>query len=62
MDDRELLDLIPLLENLSKVDSVYAVLKNKEQVQQQIQSASALTNSSPKRSSTTGTTTAAAVT
>ena len=32
MDDRELLDLIPLLEKLSKVDSVYAVLKNKKQV------------------------------
>ena len=30
MDDRELLELIPLLEKLSKVDSVYAVLKNKE--------------------------------
>jgi len=30
MEDRELLELIPLLEKLSKIDSVYTVLKNKE--------------------------------
>ena len=30
MEDRELLELIPLLEKLSKVDSVYSVLKNKD--------------------------------
>ncbi len=28
MNDRELLDLIPFLENLSKVDSVYGVLQS----------------------------------
>jgi len=28
MNDRELLDLIPFLEQLSKVDSVYAVLQS----------------------------------
>lgn len=47
MDDRELLDMIPLLEKLSKVDSVYAVLKNKELVQQQLHPG----NNSLKRSS-----------
>ena len=35
--NQELLNLIPQLEKLSKVDSVYAVLKNKEQVQQNLQ-------------------------
>ena len=62
MDDRELLDLIPLLEKLSKVDSVYAVLKNKEQVQQhlqQIQSNSGNNQSSLKRSQTSGSSSAA---
>ena len=57
MDDRELLDLIPLLEKLGKVDSVYSVLKNKEQVQQhlqQIQSNSGNNQSSLKRSQTSG--------
>ncbi len=29
MNDRELLDLIPFLENLSKVDSVYGLLATK---------------------------------
>ena len=66
MDDRELLDLIPLLEKLSQVDSVYAVLKNKEQVQQlqnQGQNSSLKkSNSSSNRSSHTGTSSAAAVT
>ena len=28
MSDRELMDLIPFFETLSKVDSVYSVLKN----------------------------------
>ena len=57
MDDRELLDLIPLLEKLSKVDSVYAVLKNKDAVAQHLQQMSAgvnaAGNSSLKRSSQT---------
>ena len=65
MDDRELLDLIPLLEKLSKVDSVYAVLKNKEQLQQhlqQIQSNSGNNQSSLKRSQTSGSSSAASAT
>merc|ERR1711981_170588 len=63
MDDRELLDLIPLLEKLSKVDSVYAVLKNKEQVQQlqqQGNNSSLKKSNSSSRSSHQGTTTTAA--
>jgi len=36
MDDRELLDLIPLLEKLSSVDSVYSLLKNKDYVAQHL--------------------------
>ena len=67
MEDRELLDLIPLLEKLSQVDSVYAVLKNKEQVQQlqnqgQNSSLKKSNSSSNRSSSHTGTSTAAAVT
>jgi len=63
MDDRELLDLIPLLEKLSQVDSVYAVLKNKEQVQQlqqQGNNSSLKKSNSSSRSSHQGTTTTAA--
>jgi RNA polymerase II subunit A small phosphatase-like protein len=55
MDDRELLDMIPLLERLSKVDSIYTVLKNKEQVQQQLsQKSQQQGNNSLKRSQSGG--------
>jgi len=59
MDDRELLDLIPLLEKLSKVDSVYAVLKNKEHLAQHLQHQQG-NNSSLKRSITSGSSSTAA--
>ena len=65
MEDRELLDLIPLLEKLSQVDSVYAVLKNKEQVQQlqqQGNNSSLKKSNSSSRSSHQGTSATAGVT
>jgi hypothetical protein len=57
MEDRELLDLIPLFEKLSKVDSVYAVLKSKD-LQQGNNCSLMKTNSA----ATTSTTQTAAVT